>query len=231
VRGLGLRKRRAGGKVMGTGQPPTITASSDRRRHTMGLVERAKNILLQPKQEWPVIDGEQATVGSLYTGYIIPLSALGPIAMVIGWSVFGFGFGGLFRFAFSGAVKYALVMYVLGLIGVFILALIIDALAPTFGGTKNQIQALKVAAYSYTAAWVGAILNIVPALGIIGALIGLYSLYLLYLGLPVLMKSPQDKAVGYTVVVVVVAIVLWVIIGYATRRIIWGSMLSGIPGM
>jgi Yip1 domain len=106
---------------------------------------------------------------------------------------------------------------VLTLIVVYVLALIIDALAPTFSGTKSQIQALKVAAYSYTAAWLAGIFALVPGLRFLGIL-GLYSLYLLYTGLPVLMKSPAEKALGYTVVVILCGIVLSVIIGLVASR-------------
>lgn len=198
----------------------------------MALMDRAKNILLQPKQEWPVIDAEQTSVGALYTGYIIPLAAIGPVASIIGWSVFGMSlpFVGSYRIPITFGLRNAVVIYVLGLVGVFVLALIIDALAPTFGGQKNQIQALKVAAYSYTAAWVGGIFNLIPALAILGLLVSLYSLYLLYLGLPVLMKAPQDKAVGYTVVVVVVAIVLYIVIGVIVAQFAWRPAM-GIPGL
>jgi hypothetical protein len=73
-----------------------------------------------------------------------------------------------------------------------------------------------VVAYASTAAWVGGIFGLIPALGIIGVLAGLYSLYLLYLGLPVLMKSPPDKALPYTAVVILAAIVLFMLIGYVT---------------
>ena len=199
----------------------------------MSLVERAKKILLQPKQEWPVIEGEQATVGGLYTGYIIPLAAIGPVASLIGWSVFGLHlpFVGAIRVPIGYGVRNALVTYVAGLIGVFILALIIDGLAPTFGGKKNQIQALKVAAYSYTAAWVGGIFGLIPALGILGLLAGLYSLYLLYLGLPILMKAPQEKAVSYTIVVIIVAIVLYIVIGIVVAQFAWRPAMGGIPGL
>jgi len=199
----------------------------------MALIDRVKRMLLTPKEEWPVIDAEPATVGGLYTSYIIPLAAIGPIASIIGWSVFGMRlpFLGSMRLPIGISVRNALVVYVLGLIGVFVLALIIDALAPTFGGQKNQIQALKVAAYSYTAAWVGAVFNVFPTLAILGALISLYSLYLLYLGLPVLMKAPQEKAVGYTVVVCVVAIVLWIVIGVIVSQFAWRPAAMGIPGL
>ena len=102
--------------------------------------------------------------------------------------------------------------YGLALATTFALALVIDGLAPNFGGQKNQVQALKVAAYSATAGWLAGIFGLIPALAILG-LLGLYSLYLLYLGLPILMKVPQDKAMGYSVVVIIVAIVLFLIVG------------------
>jgi Yip1 domain len=189
----------------------------------MSLMARAKNILLQPKTEWPVIAGEQATTGSLYTGYIIPLAAIGPIASIIGWSVFGFSvpFVGSIRYPIGISVRNGIVIYALSLVGVFVLALIIDALAPTFGGQKNQIQALKTSAYSYTAAWVAGIFNLIPSLALLGLLVALYSCYLLFLGLPVLMKAPEDKAVGYTAVVIIVAIVLYFVIGAVVAQFAW----------
>jgi hypothetical protein len=185
----------------------------------MALVDRVKGILLSPRQEWPVIDTEPATTGSLYTGYIIPLAAVPVIAQFIGWTLFGVSVLGVtVRVPFGTGLTNAVVRYVLNLVGVWVLAFIIDALAPNFGGTKNSIQALKVAAYAATASWLAGIFMLIPALGILG-LLGLYSLYLLYLGLPVLMKSPQEKSMGYTVVVIVCAIVLAVVIGSIGHRV------------
>jgi hypothetical protein len=176
----------------------------------MNLVDRAKNIILTPKSEWQVIAPETTSTGELYKGYIAPLAAIGPIASFLGLSLVGVG---PFRVPFMGGLSALIISYVLALVGVYIIALIIDALAPTFGGEKNQLQALKVAAYAYTPAWVAGVLHILPALGILVLLASLYGLYVLYLGLPVLMKSPQDKAVGYTAVVVICAIVIFIIIG------------------
>jgi hypothetical protein len=184
----------------------------------MSLVDRVKGILLTPRTEWPVIEGEPATTGSIYSGYVIPLAAIPAIAGFIGMSLFGVSAVGMsIRVPISAGITSAVVRYVLSLVGVYVLALIIDALAPSFGGTKSPIQALKVAAYSSTASWVAGIFMLVPALSILG-LLGLYSLYLLYLGLPVLMKSPKEKATGYTVVVVVCAIVLFYVIGVIADR-------------
>jgi Yip1-like protein len=179
----------------------------------MDLVERAKRILLQPGQEWQVINKEAATPVDLYRSYIVPLAAIGPVASVIGLSVVGVfvPFFGTYRVSFGTAVSHALVSYVLTLAGVYALAMIINAFAPTFAGEKSQIQALKVAAYASTAAWLAGVFGLIPALSILGIL-GLYSFYLLYLGLPTLMKAPQEKALGYTAVVIVAAIVVFAVI-------------------
>jgi hypothetical protein len=180
----------------------------------MNLVQRVKRILLSPQTEWEVIDAEPAMPAALYTGYIMPLAAIGPIAQAIGYSVFGITipFVGNYRVPIGSAITSAIVGYVLILVATYVLALIIDALAPTFNGKRSQIQALKVAAYSSTASWVAGIFALIPGLRVLTAL-GLYSLYLLYLGLPILMKAPREKAMAYTAVVVLAAIVLFMIIG------------------
>jgi Yip1-like protein len=199
----------------------------------MALVDRVKNILLSPRAEWPVIDAEPATVASLYTGYIMPLAAIPVICQAIGMSLIGITIpfiGTHYRTPIVSAITSALVMYVFSLIAVYIVTLIVDALAPTFGGTKNQVQALKVVAYSYTASWIGGIFSLIPALSVIGILFGLYSLYLLYLGLPVLMKSPPDKAVGYTVVVVVCTIVVTWVIFFAVAALGFGMGAGALAG-
>jgi len=189
----------------------------------MSLVDRVKGILMAPRKEWPVIEAESATTASIFTGYIIPLAAIPAIAGFIGWSLIGGSVLGVsFRVPISTGITGGVVRYVLSLVACYVLALIIDALAPSFGGTKNSIQALKVAAYSSTAAWVAGIFSIIPALSVLG-LLGLYSLYLLYLGLPVLMKAPQEKAVGYTVVVIICAIVLFFVVGVIANRFVFPS--------
>lgn len=188
----------------------------------MNLVERAKNIVLQPAQEWPVIAGEPADTKSLFVGYAMPLAAIPSIAAWLGFSVIGVSAGilGTYRAPIVGGLGVAILSYVLGLISVFVLGFIIDALAPSFGGEKNNIQAMKCAVYAHTPAWLGGIFNLIPALGVLALLAALYGLYLLYLGLPVLMKAPREKAVGYTVVVVLCAIVLTIVV----------SAISGIVG-
>jgi len=185
---------------------------------TTGLVARVQNILMKPAAEWDVIDREPATTAGLFTGYACILAAIPAVAALIQFSVFHHN-------PIVGVVV-AVLSYVSSLAAVFIMALIIDALAPSFGAQKSQIQALKLAVYSYTASWVAGILNIVPLLGILVLVAGLYGLYIMYLGLPKLMKSPADKTVGYFVVTILVAIVVNIIIGIIIGAITAAMLLS-----
>ncbi|MBO9376974.1 DUF1282 domain-containing protein [Sphingomonas histidinilytica] len=179
-----------------------------------GLVERAKNILVTPKTEWPVIDGEPSTIGDIYKNYVLVLAAIPAICTFIGSSLFGYSVLGVaFRVPIVTALSSAIVSYVMSLISIYVLGMIIDALAPSFGGTRNPVQAFKVAAYSNTAGWVAGILTIIPQLALIAALLSLYGFYLLYLGLPVLMKAPKEKGLAYTIVTVIAAIILFVVVG------------------
>jgi len=176
----------------------------------MDIVERAKNIVTTPGTEWPVIESEPATTGGLITGYVIPLAAIGAVAGFIGGSIVGhtIPFLGTYRTPVVAGMGMAIFMLVMAVIGVFLLSLIINALATTFGGQANSTQALKLAVFSYTPAWIAAVLNILPVLGFLAILAAFYGIYLLYLGLPVLMKNPPDKSVAYTAVVVVCALVI-----------------------
>lgn len=185
-----------------------------------GLVARIKAILLQPKTEWAVIDAEPATVGGLFKTYALPLAAIGPVCSAIGQVVFGAGaLGFIVRANPLHAVVTAIVAYLLSLLGIFIVATIIDALAPNFGATKDKVKAFKVAIYSATAAWIAGVFGLIPAIGVLAILGGLYSLYLFFLGLPRLMKPPEDKATTYVVVVIVVAIIVQVVIAAAATSI------------
>jgi hypothetical protein len=190
----------------------------------MDIVRRVQDILLKPKDTWPVIDAEPTDVGSLYRSYIAILAAIPALAMFIGLSLIGVGgFGVSYRVPFVSGLVSMIVNYVLTLGMVYVVALIVEALAPTFGGSKNRLQALKVVAYGSTASFVGGIFYLIPSLSPLALLAALYSIYLFYLGLPMLMKCPQDKAIGYTVVVGIVAIVAGVVIGAIAAAVTPGA--------
>ena len=185
----------------------------------MALVDRVKAILLTPRQEWSVIEAESATTATLFQGYAIPLAAIPALAGFIGYALVGIRIlGTSVRVPMGTSLTWAVTQFVGGLVGVYILGLIIDALAPSFGGQKNPIQALKVAVYSSTAAWVAGVFLLIPGLSIL-TILGLYSLYLLFLGLPPLMKASEDKAIAYTGVVVVAGVVIFYLVGVLAGEI------------
>ena len=189
------------------------------------LVSRVKAILTTPKTEWPVIAAETTTVADLYKNYVVILAAIPAIAAFIGMSIVGLGF---FRTPIGTGLTFAVVSYVMALVGVYIIALVTDALAPTFGSTKDQMQALKTAAYSMTAYWVASVAQIIPGLGGLVALIGLaYGLYLFYLALPFTMKTPADKAIPYTAVVTVSAFVIMILLNFVAFRVVGVPSVTG----
>ncbi len=180
----------------------------------MNIVQRVKGILLSPKETWPVIEGEATDVTALYTQYLLILAAIPAIAGFIGMSLIGVSaFGFAVRVPLVAGLVNMVVSYVLSLAMIYVLALIADALAPTFGGQKNQMNALKLIAYGSTAGMVGGIFSIIPALSLLGLLASLYSVYLLFVGIPVMMKAPQDKALPYTAVLLVCGLIAGAVIG------------------
>ncbi len=187
----------------------------------MGIASRARAILASPRSEWLKIEAESTPPAELFRDYAVPLAAIGPIASFVGLSVFGLRipFAGVYRISAGWAFGHAVVRYVLSLVAVWILAFVVDRLAPTFGGRRDFAQAFKVAVYSSTAPWIAGAFALFPPLAILGIL-GLYGVYLLYLGLPALMKAPASKAAGYAIVVLVAAAVLWMIFTFATRPLL-----------
>lgn len=193
-----------------------------------GLVARAKNLLLQPSATWDDIDREPATVSGLMTGYVMILAAIPAICGTLGMVLFGVGaFGFNYRPPLVWALGQGLLTYALSLGMVFVMALIIDGLAPSFGGTKDRIQAFKLAAYAPTASWVAGVFGLLPALAVVALLGGLYSLFILFKGLPKLMKVPQERAGGYFAVVLVIAIVVSFVIAMITSSLMGMSRMAG----
>ena len=200
----------------------------------MNLIERVTAILLKPQQTWPVIEAEQTTVGDLYKNYIAPLACIPAVAGFIGLSIVGITGIVSFRVPIVTGLVNMVVGYVLALVMVYVLSLIVNALAPKFGGEQNSINALKLVAFGLTASFVGGIFSIIPALTALGVVAALYSVYLIYCGLPVLMKCPQDKAVAYTAVVIVCGVVATIVVSFLTALVtpnpLSGSLVGGKGG-
>jgi Yip1-like protein len=192
------------------------------------IITRVKQILASPRTEWPLIAAEPATIKGLYLNYIAILAAIPPLAGFIRNSLIGNGaFGITIRTPIPQGIILAILTYILSLAVVYLVALIVNALAPTFDGRQDMVQAVKVVGYSYTAAWVAGIFIIVPWIGWLVALAGaVYSIYLMYLGMSPVMKNPPQKSAGYTALAVVIAVVLQWLVGLVLFMAIGGAAIS-----
>lgn len=182
----------------------------------MDLRARVQAIVLKPKEEWVKIKAETTSVSGLFTSYAMILAAIPAVAQFIGFGLIGrrYPFIGWVRMGIGTSLVRAIFSYILSLVMVYVFALIINALAPTFGSAPNQLNAMKLAVYSMTPGWVAGILYVVPFLEWLVILASLYGLYVLYLGLATpMMDTPKEKIMAYLVVSIVVVIVLSVVVG------------------
>lgn len=178
------------------------------------LTSRAKSILFQPRETWKEIDGEFTKPGQVWGKYILPLAAIGPLASTLSWLIFGkpVPMTSLTNpVSITTAVTRGVAEYVVALLSVVVLVQAFSFLAPSFGGQKNDVQALKVTAYSYTPAWIGGVFAILPALWPVKWIFYLYTFVLLIIGLPVLMKVPRQQSGGFAAVGTIVAIVVFLL--------------------
>ncbi len=181
----------------------------------MDVVERAKAIVLSPASEWRRIEPESGDAGYLFASYVAFVAAIPPVCEFLRHGVLGRGgmrlhhlhHGGFFSSLFGGIVQYLATFVVL-----YVMAVVIDGLAPTFSAPKNQQNALKLAVYSMTPVWVAGVFALIPWLGFLRLLALFYTVYVFWLGLPILMKSPPDRTGPYALAVLVSAIILSVVV-------------------
>ena len=205
-------------------------ASTDRA----ALLQRVLDILMRPRDTWLQIDAEDGNPARIYLGYLVFLAAIPAVAGFIGYSLVGVGaFGISVRVPVVQGLVSMVVGYVLSLAMVYVLALIANMLAPRFQAQQDMGSAFKLVAYASTAGMLGGVFSILPSLAMLGLLAALYSVYLIYSGIPVLMKAPQEKAVGYTAALVVCGILAGIVVGLATSLVTPGArgLGAGMAGM
>ena len=173
----------------------------------MNLIERVKNILITPKTEWEVINGETATSQSLLMGYVLPLA----IVAAVGSLLKGLLFAGAFGLKFF--IITAVIAFISSVIAYYVTVIIVDMLAPSFGSEKNMGKSAQLVAYSGTPSYVGVLLSFIPVIGWIVSLAAwAYGVYIMYLGIGLLKKTPEDKKVVYMIVAFLIMIVLYFIL-------------------
>jgi hypothetical protein len=175
----------------------------------VGIAERVKGILVHPRATWAAIDKEPTTTRELYLGYIAPLAGLAALARLIGVAVVGFPV--IARPPFWAVLVWAALYFGFELLAVDVIAFVIDWLGPVMGcpeceGVPRHIQALKVAAYARTPLWIAGVATIIPTLQLIALIVGsIYAVYLLWLGIPELMRAPKHRIPVYALLTVVAA--------------------------
>lgn len=158
------------------------------------LATRIRAILVTPQTEWKLIEQEHDTLFDLLISYVAILAAIPEVAHFIGQS-----FVGGYTPVVPNLVR-AIVVYFVTFAMVYIIAGVIDLLAPRFGAEKNFANAVKLSAYSHTPLWLAGVFLLVPGPNFL-LILGLYGFYLLWIGLPMLMKVPHEKALPYAAAV------------------------------
>jgi hypothetical protein len=204
-------------------------AAAKIRELPMNIQERAKNMVVQPAREWPVVAAEQTDAATLIREYAAPLAAIPAVCGFIGLSIVGMSvpFAGYVRAPFVRGLAGAIVSWVLTLVGVYVAATVVEKLAPKFQSSGGTINALKLIVYAATPVWVAGVFNLIPSFGVLTILAGLYAIYVFYLGLPVLMSTPADQVLPFMVVSAVVTLIVWILLSVVVGAI--SGINYGLP--
>jgi hypothetical protein len=181
----------------------------------MDIVNRVQQIILKPKEEWIKIKEEKTTLAELFTSYAVILVAIPAVAQFIGLSLVGhkIPFAGWYRMGIGSGLLFAILYYIFTLVSIYVYGIVINALAPTFSSKSDATNAMKLAVYSMTPAYVAGALYIIPFLKILVILGSLYGIYILYLGFATpMMETPKEKVAAYLIVSLIVVVILWVVI-------------------
>ncbi|MEO7104980.1 MAG: Yip1 family protein [Rhodoferax sp.] len=202
----------------------------------MDIVGRARAMVVNPGPTWVTVEQEPTDWQKLYVPYMVILAAIPAVASFIYWSILGVGgFGFSMRLPILTGLGMAISNYVMTLVMVFVWGWLISQLANTFGGTANLMNGVKLTVYASTPAMLAGVFMAIPGLSMLSILGSCYSLYLLYLGLPVLMKNPAEKSISYLVVAAIVGIVGAVLISLVSNIFMPSPMsrmhsMNGING-
>jgi Yip1-like protein len=192
----------------------------------MRVAARVKQMLLTPVAAWKSIGAEKGDVRSVFTGFVIPLSLIPAIASFVGYGFVGAD-GLLFRISgLYWGTAMAIDSFVTSL-AVFLLGTyIIDRMAPGFGAARDSGRSAQLVAYSYTPAWLAGIFYLFPILQEL-VVLGLYSVYLFYLGIPVLKPAPADQRIAFTISSAIIVIIIRFVVGLLIVNVVYS--ISGNP--
>lgn len=193
----------------------------------MQIFDRAREIVLYPQKAWDKIKEEKDK--RFLISYPLILCLIQPIAIIIGYWMIGLWMGpaGYIRLSFVNAFFSALVAYFLSLLGIGVTGFLIQVLANYFHVEGDIFSSMKLSIFSATAPLLAGIFQIIPGLRILMVL-GLYGSYILYLGVPKLLKAPHDKEQPFTFSVIISGIIMILLINFLVSQYIFGIIYSDI---
>lgn len=185
----------------------------------MNIIDRVKNILLTPKTEWQAINGETATPQSLLMGYVLPLAVIASLGSLLK----GFLFAGTLGLKYF--IVLAIIAFISTVLAYYITVIVVDMLAPSFASEKDMGKSAQLVAYSATPSYIGALLSFIPVLGWLLPLAAwVYGIYLMFLGIGPLKKTPEDKKVVYMVVAYLIMIAIYFILAAVLGAVLFAAM-------
>lgn len=188
-------------------------SAAEARAKAEFILSRAYGLLRDPRGEWEQIRKEETSVAAILLGYVAPLAAIPPLCGLIGTFLFGYRAAGqVLRPELSSALVGTLISFIISVAMVFLLGLLINAVAENFDGDRDDLAAQKVAAYALTPTFLSGLFSLWPPLWWLSLVAIAASAFLLYRGLPALMKAPEDRAMGYAATVAVAALVSFILL-------------------
>jgi len=183
------------------------------------LIDRAKAVMVNPRETWLTIKEEEAGVGDLYKQYLVYLAAIPAISLFIGQSIVGYSVpfeNRITHIPIGLGLSFMIRRYLFYLLSIYIAGYVISFLSSRFDGLGDVTGSVKLCAYSVTPGWIASGLYIIPRLGELSVFGYLFGIYLFYVGAPIMLNIPQSRAASFTAVSVLVGLVLALIISLLT---------------
>jgi hypothetical protein len=182
--------------------------ANDAYKKSEFILSRAYGLFRDPKEEWRQIRDEETTIPNILIGYVAPLAAIPIVCDLIGSSIFAHMLQG----EPGQAVIRAVVTWIVSVALVGFLGILINVLSTNFDAERNDLAAQKIAAYSLTPAFLSGVFSLFPWLWWVSLFALAAMVFLMYRGLPILMKAPEDRALGYAASVTIAAMVAGIVL-------------------
>jgi hypothetical protein len=182
-------------------------------------------ILTHPHKEWARIREDSKSTLAHYLRYLIWIAAVPPLAWYYGATMIGWEVGDrVVKLTPASAAQIMALFYLAILASVAFLGYMIHWMARTYDARNDDIaHGVGVAAYMCAPMFLAGLTGLYPILWldiILGTAAAAYTLYLLYLGIPIVYDMSEERGFLFASATVAVGLVLMVALLGATV-ILW----------